>query len=386
MVTMVFVLAVIDLIAALFGFLSLWLTRPSVRLDDFILAKCCEGLAWLLFSVCFVWGSQALTLAADLLLLVGTTFEYSQFVVYAQPNRPAHRMVLCSLALLVALSLGALARVSTAAGYYLGLAAYLAMNLYSTAVLFFSKGASRFQRFMAIFYSVVQVAILALFNVLGDEVAKPGRSATWGAAAYYALLITMQLFGSLGYLLLNSERDKTVLRDQATHDALTGSLNRRAFFEIAETMVANASRSRQQVAVIIADLDHFKEVNDTWGHEAGDQLLREFAAAINLAIRHGDISARYGGDEFLLMLPNCDLASAESVAGRILAGLRALRLRVGEAEVGCTASLGISTGFPGSLEDLYRQIAMADEALYAAKRQGRDQAAARPLGEELQRA
>ena len=111
------------------------------------------------------------------------------------------------------------------------------------------------------------------------------------------------------------------LRHQATHDVLTGIWNRAMVVDQLERELARAGREGQSLAVILADLDHFKSVNDTYGHAAGDAVLREAAARMVGVPRRYDFVGRYGGEEFLVVLPNCELAEAAKVAERVRAAV-----------------------------------------------------------------
>lgn len=158
----------------------------------------------------------------------------------------------------------------------------------------------------------------------------------------------------------------------ARTDSLTGLWNRGYFMEMACRELARGRREATPLSLIMIDVDHFKKVNDTHGHEAGDEALRCLAEVLTLSVRDGDLLARLGGEEFVALLPNARLADACSVAERIRQGIAARELdcRSG-ACFGLTVSVGVATHRDREtpLEELLR---CADEALYAAKRGGRD--------------
>jgi len=158
----------------------------------------------------------------------------------------------------------------------------------------------------------------------------------------------------------------------ARTDSLTGLWNRGYFMDVACRELARSRRDLSPLSLIMIDVDHFKNVNDTHGHEAGDDALRCLAEVVALSVREGDLVARLGGEEFVALLPNARVADACNVAERIREGIRSRELgcRSG-ACFGLTVSVGVAThrNRETPLEELLR---CADEALYAAKRGGRD--------------
>jgi diguanylate cyclase (GGDEF)-like protein len=161
------------------------------------------------------------------------------------------------------------------------------------------------------------------------------------------------------------------LRVQATHDALTGLLNRRAILETLEKELARSAREGTQISVLMADLDHFKRINDTYGHLAGDAVLREAAQRIQTAMRVYDSVGRYGGEEFLIVSPGCGLAEATAQAERLRRRISQEAVRTPDCAIPVTMSLGVvaATAEVRQPGDLLR---LADDALYAAKHSGRD--------------
>jgi two-component system cell cycle response regulator len=162
-----------------------------------------------------------------------------------------------------------------------------------------------------------------------------------------------------------------ILRAQATHDSLTGLWNRGAILDMLQNELARSQRSRQSMAVIMADLDHFKNVNDTYGHLVGDRVLRDSALSMQTAIRSYDSIGRYGGEEFLIVAPGCELAEAGQIAERLREAVanKTTKLDSGVA-LEITTSLGVAaTNGNLNSEELLRA---ADDALYEAKRRGRN--------------
>ena len=160
---------------------------------------------------------------------------------------------------------------------------------------------------------------------------------------------------------------------QAVTDELTGLFNRRRFQEAMATEVERSKRFGQPVGLVLLDLDDFKNVNDTYGHQQGDLVLREVARVLRETSREIDEPARYGGEELAVVLPGTDLEGAYNLAERVRAGIEELALPLldGDGILRVTASFGVAT-LPGSADDMRDLVAAADEALYRAKRAGKN--------------
>jgi diguanylate cyclase (GGDEF)-like protein/PAS domain S-box-containing protein len=195
---------------------------------------------------------------------------------------------------------------------------------------------------------------------------------------------TLELDGKL--LLISMVRDiserkvaeakvlalQDLLREQATRDGLTGLYNRRFLDEAMERELVLARRNNEEVSVIMGDLDHFKVVNDQYGHLAGDEALRVFSAMIQQLSRKSDIYCRYGGEEFLLVLPGMAKGIAVERAELLRRQIEAAPIRFGDFAIPVTASFGVAC-FPKDGSSRTELIAAADSALYLAKADGRNQ-------------
>ncbi len=165
------------------------------------------------------------------------------------------------------------------------------------------------------------------------------------------------------------------LRELALRDTLTGVFNARAYYAVCERLIRAADRSHRPFAVLFADLDHFKTINDTWGHAAGDAVLKAVAECLTRQVRAGDVVGRIGGEEFSIFLPDTDLREATALAERLRQSIELLRPLAGDHRVPITASIGVATreGSRGSMMEIQRA---ADQAMYQAKAAGRNRVSA----------
>jgi diguanylate cyclase (GGDEF)-like protein len=162
------------------------------------------------------------------------------------------------------------------------------------------------------------------------------------------------------------------MRELAVTDNLTGALNRHGFEEIAENAFMVSKRYSRPLSILMIDADHFKDINDNYGHDAGDRVLIRFSSVVNKTLRSTDVLCRYGGEEFLALLPETTFEEAAILADRLLSALRTTEVRIGDHKtVRFTVSIGVASLTP-EVQDLASVIQRADEALYKAKKEGRD--------------
>lgn len=171
------------------------------------------------------------------------------------------------------------------------------------------------------------------------------------------------------------------LREQATKDFLTHIWNRSSILDILDRELERGRRDKQPLGVIIADLDHFKAINDSYGHFGGDAVLREFVRRMSASMRPYDAIGRYGGEEFLVVLPGCDDAATRKQAERMRAALAGESMSFNEESRVITCSFGATASVPGVEVTGEALIRLADDALYRAKRQGRNRVVFVPSSE-----
>ncbi|KGP63837.1 hypothetical protein EP47_12480 [Legionella norrlandica] len=166
---------------------------------------------------------------------------------------------------------------------------------------------------------------------------------------------------------------KELLHTQSIRDPLTGLLNRRFLDEYIIKQIGQSKRTKASITLIMVDVDNFKNVNDTFGHETGDYVLSCLGNLFLSLVREGDLICRYGGEEFLFVLPNCDLESAKIAAESIRNEVHKMRIVIEGAVSNITISLGVSI-YPSDGSSLKELIDAADQALYVAKKKGKNRA------------
>lgn len=198
-----------------------------------------------------------------------------------------------------------------------------------------------------------------------------------GNAVWISLLVPVPLtlvFGGICItLVISLDRAWGQIHELAMLDALTGLNNRTHFMPAAQRELDLARRHGQPLTLMVLDVDHFKNINDTVGHLGGDDVLVQVAQRCRQALRTTDLLARWGGEEFIMLLPNTPLAQARQLAERVRESLQATpSIMVNGQPIVVTASLGAAAVVPGQTSSLEQLIRKADNALYLAKSAGRD--------------
>jgi diguanylate cyclase (GGDEF)-like protein len=207
---------------------------------------------------------------------------------------------------------------------------------------------------------------------MSDVLAHYRRTRAWlvsASALFSAIVVGMTLLLHRAIRARQSAQEQ--LEQLATHDGLTGLLNRRAFFHAAAAEVARSLRYGRPALVLVMDLDHFKRINDTFGHAAGDEVLRRFAETLRTMLREQDVVGRLGGEEFAALLPETADADGRSVAERIREKVASLSFGTSDQAFTVTVSIGLTTLVPSDHE-VERAVERADQALYLAKERGRN--------------
>jgi diguanylate cyclase (GGDEF)-like protein len=189
-------------------------------------------------------------------------------------------------------------------------------------------------------------------------------------AASYLVAFSATMLWTFGFVFMINQHLNAELDLQANTDELTGVFNRRHFLDLAHRELQRANRYKRPLAIVFFDIDHFKQINDTYGHAVGDQALLAFTKICKKNIRGIDLFARFGGDEFVLLMPETNCEQAHEVAKRICLTLASQSIDIGGNLFSIMASSGIST-LSTEYESLDMLLGQADKALYQAKETGR---------------
>ena len=234
--------------------------------------------------------------------------------------------------------------------------------------------------FTAIMFGVYDLVLLLRLATAASLPSLPGPfSADMWQSLVFLATIVMPIGWTFGFFMMTNERltielrqAELGLRAMAATDSLTGTLNRRAFLETSARELERGRRNGQSMLLLIFDIDHFKEYNDTYGHQAGDEILCKIVSACRLTLRAVDVLARWGGDEFVILLPDTDQPGGLFVAEKIRRAIAELSLPPGNAtgQAYTTISVGGALWLPA--EESEAVLRRADQALYQAKERGRN--------------
>lgn len=343
--------------------------NPALRMWQW--AKVTQGLAHLLAWLRPDWPLLWLAFASNSLLLLGVVMDAAAYSMFFKLRH--WRRVLVPLALLALVAVNG-ARFAGAPSSTLAMIISLTIGALSGTMamaVLLSKGySSALQRIIGINNLIFCGAMLwrAVASAL-DPSMTPMTSSGAQSFAFIIGYVVMMVNG-FGFLLLCKEEDDRKMERLATLDSLTGVANRRAFFEMAAASRMLASRQRHPISLMMLDIDFFKELNDRYGHAAGDAALCVFTQAVQRVLREPDILGRLGGEEFGVVLPATDLAGALQAAERVRLAVRSEVLPSCDLAYGLTVSIGVV--LLDRDEDITAALARADRALYAAKEEGRD--------------
>ena len=366
--------------------LALWLGVPARRAGG--LGHWSAALAVRAVAFALILGSAqpqagALALGAGLLAL-SITLQAGGLLAFAGRALPAwvHTAAFTALAVPIQMLAYEVAAATFFAGMMLGsllaITAALAWQVVGAPVL-------RARRFLVLALGVAAVAlagrgVAAVFSAEPMRVlVYPDGSAAGVVVAAFAALLA----ATLGFLLLHYGRAQAEATRLSTTDPLTGASNRSTFHEIAEREMSRALRANQPLSIIMLDVDHLRRLNDDFGHQAGDEVLQRVADILRTALRKEDMLVRFGGEQFLVMLPEVPGPGAVVVAGRIRRMVADAALEAAGHSIPVTVSLGVAARLDEGPESVDGLVARAESALALAKQRGRNRVVALSLGRSI---
>lgn len=358
--------------------------RDGLRLWAAALA--CESLTWVLGSMREVIPEILSLLLANLFLTTAQAIKLGAVYEYRGLPWPRWQSLLPILAMLLLLSVLPVEDFRGRLIY--GSLIYAAQFAMLARALRFEQAARSGAWWLIYGATLAVLPILALrfafaLHSKGDLAPQFSSSPNTMQVLVFVGLIALNLLGALGFILLGKERAEREIRQLAMIDGLTGILNRRAFMDRAEQELSAARRNRQSLSLLMFDIDHFKRINDEYGHAAGDAVLVEIGRLISGRLRKQDTFARYGGEEFCILLPGTEATGAWALAEDLRKAIEGARLVVGSAEIALTISIGIGVCHAQCAHcdmSIGRMLGDADRALYQGKAEGRNRAVLLPLG------
>jgi diguanylate cyclase (GGDEF)-like protein len=312
---------------------------------------------------------------ANALLLVGYGFLLAGARAFSHRETPVTLFLIAPLIWLTAMQVPAIAgdinlRILVVSSMQCALVGLMAYELWR------ERAEPLLSRWPAIILLVTHVAMLnvRMVTVMLTPIATHHdffRSQAFAVMAFGTVLYTI----TFAFLLLSMTKERSELRHKtaALVDPLTALSNRRAFMHDAEAAIAGRASRREPFAVLLADLDHFKRINDVHGHAAGDSALKTFAATLQRCVGPHGLSGRIGGEEFAILLPGADLDAALALGERIRATFAQAAAELDGHALAATVSIGVAVSRVGDLTGL---LGRADSALYQAKQDGRDRVCA----------
>jgi diguanylate cyclase (GGDEF)-like protein len=332
-------------------------------------SKCLQGLAWLLLGLRGLAPDALSVLFGNILLYCGFWYEAECVRALDQPA-PAGRGLWRAMASIAGLVLitAALVPQPNLRMAVASLGAALAFAVCGLRLLRGGLSSSALRRLLG--WAYLLGAATMLLRLAASAADPEATLLTSGAMLTFSYppLFLMMIAGTVGLLLLLKEGADRELARLATRDPLTGAPNRRALIEAGGRLMAQARRDGQSLGVLMLDIDRFKLVNDTRGHAVGDLVLRDLARVLHDSLRPYDAYGRFGGEEFVAVLPRAGRADALAAAERIRAAVEKSRP---VADLTYTVSIGVAWGPPGA-DGLDPLLILADQAMYRAKAEGRN--------------
>jgi len=344
---------------------------PAIR--PWLLGTLLQPTAWMLYSMHEMAPAWLAIVCANGLLSLSYALQIKAVRIFVE--RPLKRAVVYApVAVVVLLEIAFLyvlpsvrLRVVTVS------AAFCAQMMLAIVALLDWRRHQRRSHLLTASAFIALAAILIIrvaYEGLREGVNPSAFAESWMQTVVFGLAAFFPTIATLGFVLMCSDRLYQELERQAAIDALTGVSNRRTLDQQAARAIALAHRHKRPLSVLLIDADHFKRINDVYGHEAGDEALQTLAAVLQFSLRGEDLFGRLGGEEFVAVLPETDEEAARRSAERLRAAVEQAEFQVQHRRVPLRVSIGIAV--VDNDDDFASMLRRADQAMYAAKRAGRN--------------
>ncbi|AKG35884.1 hypothetical protein VK70_16030 [Paenibacillus durus ATCC 35681] len=339
----------------------------------FIVSKWLQSACWLLVIIRYSLPGEQIVLLSNALMLVGGGLEIVALLLMAGAFDAKAQRYYAVVTALCVLSYGLTyffdhsdnLRIASAS---LGVVLFIAFPAYRFIA---NKGDSLLQTVMGLVYAAVAFVMLArAFTALLAGSDMNIFLTGFIRQLYYIGIFLVMILGMAGFVLLSRERSYEALRRMADIDELTGILNRRAFIDRAQITAAAAAERREPISFLLLDIDHFKQVNDNYGHITGDWALQNFASTVEFYLGPEDLFGRYGGEEFAVLLPGAGEEESDRKAEQFRLAIMSSRIEGHPLKY--TVSIGVITVIPDKSTQLDQLYKLSDAALYQAKQEGRN--------------
>lgn len=347
--------------------------RTDKTVTTFFLAKCVQALAWTLLTLRGGISDLFTISVANTLLFLGTSFE---MIAILRLLKVCTRRIKTAYIIMTFINIAA---------FHLAILFFnlesnrIAVASFGTALLMIlpvyylvnKRESSRLRRILGLFYLFLALALCGrgMVTLMSDYTWSFFTPGFFQTLSFIGLYLVM-LIGNTGFILILKEQADQELIRLASYDDLTGALNRRVFFTEAKKCLLDGLKNKKPISLILFDIDYFKRINDKYGHDVGDQVLRELSRKIREYISDGHYFSRFGGDEFAILLPDTNEEEAMKLAWEICKGIE--KQSQTEGELSYTISMGTLTIIPTVETELETMYVACDKALYEAKRNGRN--------------
>lgn len=355
--------------------LAYYFTGPSVHDGKlarwYILAKACQAIAYFLLLYRELIPDVLSVNLGNTLLMAGFYFETLSLLSIAGEDAKNFRQAgIITAICIVGFNLVELWHPDSSVRVAVASVCIFTILVVPNYMMLTRPGLSYFKRAVAVFYTLLLVmllprAVYALLNPMHILSNSPVQALT------FLTMVLLLIFSLSAYMLLMKESVDLMYRRMATTDYLTGLNNRHHFFEQAERMFMRHRVNGESLAIVFFDIDHFKKINDSFGHSFGDTVLSKLGRLVYGCVRPTDLACRYGGEEFVVLLSSVGLNEANMIAERLRSTMAQTSFPEQEG-FAFSISVGIVCGVPDEKDTLVQYIANADAALYSAKHNGRN--------------